>query len=61
VTHDTLKITTIYTQNDSGQTVFLYIYTIFKNPHTLGPIPVPTETKTSNPMQSYTVARGEWK
>mgnify|MGYP006969716447 CR=1 FL=1 len=44
-----------------AKTVFLYIYTIFKNPHTLGPIPVPTETKTSNPMQSYTVARGEWK
>jgi hypothetical protein len=60
VSHDTLRITTIYTQNDSGQNcVFIYLHDFQGSSYVGATVPVPTETKTNNPMQSYTVARGE--
>ena len=57
-----LKITTIYSENNSSQKcLFIYLHNFQGASYDGEPILSPTETKTNNPMQSYRVARGEWK
>lgn len=59
MSHDTLKITTIYTQQDSGQNCVLYIYTIFKDPHTLDQQFQPQQKPKPTTQCSHTRWRGE--
>lgn len=58
---DIIKIATTHRKIIQVRNVSLYIYMILRILTCWRPILAPTETKTNNPMQSYTVARGEWK